>query len=123
MMQPEEMNDGVRLLIERMESNPEEFGGEGRWGHLELDQFKDFLYPEEMKMLREKLVETKRHNFTTEVLRVLTGATEPAPKIRTQKTIIVPKDMLEESKKLLSEAFQKTTTVNGPRLAVNLEAI
>lgn len=121
-MQPEEINDGVRLLIERMESNPEEFGGGGRWEYMELENFKDFLYPEEMKMLREKLVEAKRHNFTTEVLRVLTGATESAPKTK-PKTIIVPKDMLEESKKLLSEAFQKTATVNGPRLAVNLETI
>ena len=121
-MQPEEINDGVRLLIERMESNPEEFGGEGRWGYMELENFKDFLHPEEMKMLREKLIEAKRHNFTTEVLKVLTGATEPAPKTK-PKTIIVPEAMLEESKKLLSKAFQNSMTVNGPCLAVNLETI
>jgi hypothetical protein len=107
MMQPEEINDGVRLLIERMESNPEEFNGDGRWGYMELEQFKDFLHPEEMKMLREKLIEAKRHNFTTEVLKVLTGATEPAPKTR-PKTIIVPKDMLEESKTMLAKAFSQS---------------
>jgi hypothetical protein len=37
----------------------------------------------------------------------LTGATEPAPKTK-PKTIIVPKDMLKESEKLLSEAFHKS---------------
>lgn len=121
-MQPEEINDGVRLLIERMESNPEEFGGEGRWGYMELEQFKDFLYPEEMKMLREKLIEAKRHNFTTEVLKVLTGATQPAPKER-PKTIIVPKDMKAEAKKILSEAFYKSVKQQFPAMAVKLETI
>ena len=45
-MQPEEMNDGVRLLAKRMETNPEEFADDARWGNFEVDRFEGFLYPE-----------------------------------------------------------------------------
>jgi len=72
-MQPEEMNDGVRLLAKRMETNPEEFADDARWGNFEVDRFEGFLYPEEINYLSEKLKQAKRQNFTTAVLKILTG--------------------------------------------------
>ena len=82
-MNIEDMNEGVRLLAQRMETNPEEFAAVGRWrntyewltGIVEMDH--SFLHQEEIDYLRSKFREARRHNFTSDVLRALTQSDEP----------------------------------------------
>lgn len=82
-MNIEDMNEGVRLLAQRMETNPEEFASVGRWrntyewltGIVEMDH--SFLHQEEIDYLRSKFREARRHNFTSDVLRALTQSDEP----------------------------------------------
>ena len=119
-MQPEEINDGVRLLIERMKTNPEDFDGSGPWGYTDVEELKEFLRPDEMAMLQAALIEAKRTNFTTHVLRKLTGSEQAEMMTAKPKTIIVPKDMKAEAKKILSEAFYKSMKKQFP---VKLETI
>jgi hypothetical protein len=106
-----------------MKSNPEEFDGLGSWGYTDLNEFKEFLRPDEINLLKDALIEAKRANFTAHVLRKLTGSDLSwgsgfAAKKRA-KTVIVPKDMIEESRQILSKAF----TESMAQIPVNLEAI
>jgi hypothetical protein len=66
-------NEGVRLLVSRMKTNPEEFAGsDNKWGKILTSNYSFFLTSQEVKYLKEKLLETHRNNFTTAVLKVLT---------------------------------------------------
>ena len=74
-MRIEDMNEGVQILLARMQTNPEEFINSGKWQFLQ-DGIKDkrlsFLYPEEIQALDNGLKEMYRHKFTAMVLTKLT---------------------------------------------------
>jgi hypothetical protein len=71
----EDMNEGVRMLAERMKTNPEEFNRYGKWNDMlaivdDPDHVK-FLTAEEIKYLQETTREMQRQRFTTKVLETL----------------------------------------------------
>ena len=76
-----DMNEGVRLLIERMKTNPEEFRIEdgalysnNRWSkllHTAVADEKTFT-KEEREVVKEAFLEVRRNNFTADVIRTLT---------------------------------------------------
>jgi hypothetical protein len=85
-MNKDAMNQGVQILLERMDTNPEEFDDyAGKWGdiigavHARKDipeaHRKDaplpFLTDPEVNALYEKLEDVRRENFTSDVLRRL----------------------------------------------------
>ena len=85
-MNPEEMNEGVRILIERMDTHPEEFnyGIHEKWSDIISEIMKHarghpntvpFLYPEEVQAVQDKLQKLERDEFTAEVLRRLSSGT------------------------------------------------
>ena len=90
-MNKDVMNQGVQILLDRMDTNPEEFadGGEGKWADItgaiharvmEKKEGKDygkplpFLTDPEVEALYEKLEDARRENFTADVLRRLANA-------------------------------------------------
>lgn len=85
------MIDGMKIILERMKTNPEEFVGNlgtfGRWENI-VQMSREVLTEEENKAFDDALHELKRKNFTTQVLQVLME--EPVkidPNTFTMKTV------------------------------------
>ena len=85
-MNKEVMNQGVQILLDRMDTNPEEFDDyTGKWGDIigavharksipethSKDAPLPFLTDPEVNALYEKLEDVRRENFTADVLRRL----------------------------------------------------
>jgi hypothetical protein len=69
------MNDGVKLLLDRMETNPEEFttkdfSGQSRWSHL-ISYYDGVLTDEERNLLKDKQTELLRKELTQAVMQEL----------------------------------------------------
>lgn len=80
------MNQGVEILIARIESHPEEFDGapievvtgyatpRGKWGHAVNTVYTaPYFTDEERTLLRDKLKERRRTEFTESIMRMLLG--------------------------------------------------
>lgn len=76
-----EMLEGVRIILERMKTNPEEFDQHGRWGWLVGLIYDDAIkYPltdEEISAIKDGLLIINRDRFNQRVLRTLID--EPLP--------------------------------------------
>lgn len=85
-MNKDVMNEGVQILLDRMDTNPEEFDDyAGKWGDIigavharrdipeahKKDAPLPFLSDHEINALYEKLEDVRRENFTADVLRRL----------------------------------------------------
>ena len=85
-MNKDAMNQGVQILLERMDTNPEEFEDySGKWGDIigavharksipdghSKDSPLPFLTDPEVNALYDKLEDVRRENFTSDVLRRL----------------------------------------------------
>lgn len=71
-----EINEGVRVLVERMKTNPEEFheGYGSKWARaVSMAVNAEWLTEEERKLLDDAANEVKRQMFTAEVLKTLTS--------------------------------------------------
>jgi hypothetical protein len=80
-MNLEDMNEGVRMLVKRIESDPQEFedGSLTKWGRVLggfPERYRDILTKDEIEIIEAKLKEAQRTNFTSLVMRVLTGTDE-----------------------------------------------
>jgi hypothetical protein len=69
------MNDGVKLLLQRIETHPEEFttkdfSGQSRWSHL-LNYYDGILTDEERNALKTKQTELLRKELTQAVMQEL----------------------------------------------------
>lgn len=74
------MNEGVKILLERMKTNPEEFVANGlaissKWGHL-ISTYLEHLDAEDATALKEGLSKIKQENFTQEVMKQLLAPEE-----------------------------------------------
>lgn len=77
---PETFCEGVKILIARTETNPEDFDRGGRFSKLnESASMLKNMYPvltdEEVQYLADKIYEANRANFTSKVVRAVTGDT------------------------------------------------
>lgn len=74
-MRTEDMNEGVQILLARMQSHPEEFFERHKWEPI-IDSLGagrlDFLDPEEIEALKNGLKNMYRDRFTAKVLKYLT---------------------------------------------------
>ena len=85
-MNKDVMNEGVQILLDRMDTNPEEFDDyAGKWGDIigavharrdipeahKKDAPLPFLSDPEINALYDKLEDVRRENFTSDVLRRL----------------------------------------------------
>ena len=88
-MNKDVMNEGVQILLDRMDTNPEEFEDySGKWGDIigavharksipaghSKDAPLPFLSDAEVNALYDKLEDVRRENFTSDVLRRLADA-------------------------------------------------
>jgi hypothetical protein len=71
------MNDGVKILLERMQTNPEEFHGEhNRWSDV-LNKFEKFFNVSERALINGALTNIRRDEFTQLVMNEILH--EPTP--------------------------------------------
>ena len=61
------MNEGVKILLERMKTNSEEFTTQEKWGHL-IQSHKMFLNEEDARSLDNALNELMQQRFTEKVM-------------------------------------------------------
>lgn len=67
-----ELSTGVRTLLARMESNPEEFYGEAdKWRFMFSPNFREVMTEPEKGALHEALAEVRRKEFDERVMRRL----------------------------------------------------
>jgi hypothetical protein len=75
------MNDGVKILLERMKTHPEEFVDETNLGATKwsgvLNYYDNVLTPEEKKAIQEGLLQLKRDAFTKQVMEILLDEVKP----------------------------------------------
>ena len=69
------MNEGVKILLERIKTNPDEFTEQGKWAKL-LHDYKDFLSNEDLKVISEKINELMSQKFTKAVMKELLAPEE-----------------------------------------------
>jgi len=69
------MNDGVKLLLERIKTNPEEFTEGSKWGHL-INSHKMFLSEEDCRVLEDALNGLMQQRFTERVMKELLAPEE-----------------------------------------------
>jgi len=69
------MNDGVKLLLERIKTNPEEFTEGSKWSHL-IQSHKMFLSEEDCKVLDDALNGLMQQRFTERVMKELLAPEE-----------------------------------------------
>jgi len=71
------MNDGVKILLERMQTHPEEFYGEhSRWSDV-LNKFEKFFNTSERALINGALTNIRREELTRVVMQELLH--EPTP--------------------------------------------
>jgi hypothetical protein len=86
------MQDGIKLLIDRMDSYPEEFFGElsFRWSEIMQDIAKhgpEFLDEEDLLMLNKKVKEVRRKELNAKIIEeIATGARMQVAQERQAKT-------------------------------------
>lgn len=74
-----EINEGVRIVVERMKTNPEEFldGHLSKWAQtIHMANGARWLTEEERKLLDDAADQVQRERFTAEVLKTLTKTAE-----------------------------------------------
>jgi hypothetical protein len=69
------MNEGVKILLERMKTNPDEFIDGGKWASL-LNRYKDFLNEEDCKAITDKINTLMQQRFTEQVMKELLAPEE-----------------------------------------------
>lgn len=66
------MNDGVKILLERMKTNPEEFYSNinGKWAHI-INTYKPYLSEEDFSVLEGGISRLMQQRFTEEIMEEL----------------------------------------------------
>ena len=102
-----ELSAGVRALLGRMESNPEEFYGEAsKWGFMFAPNFRDVMTEPEKGALHEALKEVRRKEFDELVMRrILRDTEEETVKQARSSTPMTRKQVTTAIGSSLNDAF------------------
>lgn len=66
------MNDGVKIILERMRDYPEEFYGESdKWRFIYKEYFRDAMSEEEKGAIFDRVKQIRKDEFTKRVLETL----------------------------------------------------
>lgn len=124
----EEICEGVKMLLDRMQNNPEDFDYEGRlYGYRNTmeevlrnppaNQPMWFLNQTEVKALIDGYTAMHRQKFTAQVVHDIL---RPAPEYdinmdrpyKIPSTILAPQNMLKQAKEILNKEFDKEYVKN-----------
>ena len=66
------MNDGIEIILARMDTHPEEFFGDGgKWKFIYKEYFRDVMSEEEKAALHTKLKSVRRAELTSKVMNAM----------------------------------------------------
>lgn len=109
-----EINEGVRILVERMKTNPEEFqeGMASKWAQVvRIAADAKWMTDEERKLLDDAANEVQRNAFTARVLKALTQGEEwDYPSEAVAKNMLVSPAQVKAAKGLISGGTLTTTS-------------
>jgi hypothetical protein len=71
------MNEGVKILLERMKTNPEEFTNGHKWVGL-INSYKEYLNEEDAKVFNDAYNGLMQQTFTEQVMKELLAPEEDA---------------------------------------------
>jgi hypothetical protein len=115
---PETYLEGVKLLLARMDTNPEEFSAsEGKWSNLLRailytdDAVDQGLSADERNAIREKYKEIVRTNFTSRVLRTLSMQDTDTNQYSKVPALTRARDKME---KMLTDSFADAHKTHYP---------
>lgn len=89
------MNDGVRILLERIKTHPEEFIKGGRWVSM-LSEYRDYI-PDEIEPIAVEMRKLVKEEFTKEVMKELLHADDDSLRVDLSSESL--KQHLEEHRK------------------------
>ena len=96
------MNDGVKILLKRLESQPEELG---RWEST-FNNYKKYLTEEDRQLVWDKICAIKQQEFTDKVLGKLLADREEDERVRVLEIQRIAEEGLDLAFK---EAYAKCT--------------
>ena len=107
------MNDGVKILLERMKTNPEEFFDFGsKWAGV-IGEHKDFLEAEDRQALTDGLNKLMQQRFTEKVMEELVDPQKSkTQRLREANAKAAAEQM--KSLRLNTGAVSGTITLNTP---------
>ena len=100
------MNEGVRILLERIKTHPEEFLKAGRWVSL-VAEYRDYI-PEELEPLVEEVRKLVKEEFTKDVMKELLHADEEADPFDEALNRARQNQLLSTHQKAHLEAYKTT---------------
>ena len=120
-----EMCSGVRTLVARMESNPEEFFGEAtKWRFMFAANFRDVLTEPEKGALHEALKEVRRKEFDTLVVKeILKEEMEDTLAMRAQGAYTYNERMRLDSSGNLGIGLSPSALTNKPVIKIGNETL
>ena len=94
------MNDGMKIILERMKTHPEEFQpdysnlrtqGKNKWEVL-IDKYEKNLNPEDINAFAEAFDAMRQEQFTAQVMKELMGSKEDEEDFNPFTTVPIKKD-------------------------------
>jgi hypothetical protein len=121
-MKGEHMNDGVRILLERMETHPEEFDAMGRdskWENL-VYKFSEWLDEEDKEAFKNAIKKMRQQKFTELVMEELV---DPAEKSRKTKGNAFTQNLRKAALAAQIPAIPSITLEQTEHLRAHLDAL
>jgi hypothetical protein len=107
------MNDGVKILLERMQTHPEEFyGAYNRWTEV-IERFEKFFNASERAMINGALTNIRRNEFTQVIMQEILREPTPVevdPNTYTINRIGTTAEQLR-ALRLMPNGYQQTPTL------------
>ena len=119
-----ELSAGVRALLGRMESNPEEFyGNASKWAFMFEPNFRDVMTEPEKGALHEALKEARRKEFDELVMRrILRDTEEETVKQARSSGIMSRGQVIGEISTSLNDVFGQSVLGNSQQQEANNKA-
>jgi hypothetical protein len=103
-----EVNEGVQIILNRMESNPEEFFGDvGKWRWMFSENLREVMTEPEKAAIHSAMVKVRRLEITAKaVATVMPQDEEEENEYKWAKATATSTDMSQQPKKLAISATQ-----------------
>jgi hypothetical protein len=119
-----EVNEGVQIILNRMESNPEEFFGDvGKWRWMFSENLREVMTEPEKAAIHSAMVKVRRLEITAKAVATVMPQDEEEEKeehYKWAKATATSADMSQQPKKMVINAAQAEMIkrLNTPKVVV-----
>lgn len=123
----EELNEGVKILLQRMDTNPEDFyhnmNSADRWGASPwaemVREFSDVFTDNERAILKARIKDIQREQLTLEAMKLLLKTNELAEPAK-QRSILTANMITKQAMQVLEDELWKSNQVVKDSYFVNM---